>query len=249
MSTVLTAPLAARNYRALRTMARATPDFRDIILRYLTGGGTYPWVCRVRTPLGIVPVELYSSADVLTLNEVFFREDYATGVDVECVVDIGSNIGLSLLYFLTRNARVRCYAYEPDARNVARLRRNLAAFEGRYDLEEVAVADFYGEADFGLEPTGRYGAIGWCGVATTRVACRHVNGVLEDVLAAEREVDILKVDAEGLEETIVRAIRPDLLRRIARIDFESAQPTRALHEDSFHHSRRGLRERLVRIAR
>ena len=147
-------------YVAVARMTRRYPAFADVLKRYLLGGGDYPYACRVRTPTGIVAPVTYTHHDIFTVQEVFGREDYRAGDRLRVAVDIGSNIGISALYFLTRNRDARCYLYEPVPRNVERLRANLAGYEGRYELEEVAVAADGGTVTFTVEPFGRYGGIG-----------------------------------------------------------------------------------------
>src|SRR5262245_917624 len=110
-------------------MRRVAVQARAMAWRYLSGRGDYPWRCAVRTPLGVVAPRTYSHHDVVTVTEVFCRHDYESPDDVRVVVDVGSNIGISALYFLTRNPHVRCHLYEPVGRNVARLRENLAGHE------------------------------------------------------------------------------------------------------------------------
>jgi FkbM family methyltransferase len=214
--------------------------------RYVFGSGTYPYRCRVRTPLGNQEITLFHPDDMQTVTEIFCRKDYAAPAQIRTVVDIGSNIGVSALYFLTRNRQVRCQLFEPDPRNIERLRGNLQQFEARYTLHEYAVADREGMVDFGIEETGRYGGIGANRPETIRVRCRDVNAVLDEALAETEEIDLLKVDAEGVEEAIVRAIRPDLLQRIRLIYFEMGEPIAPLHPTMFDHSRRMQIERLSR---
>jgi hypothetical protein len=117
-------------YVAVARMARRYPAFGEVLKRYLLGGGDYPYACRVRTPTGIVAPVTYTHHDIFTVQEVFGREDYRAGEGLRVAVDIGSNIGISALYFLTRNRDARCYLYEPVPRNVERLRANLAGYEG-----------------------------------------------------------------------------------------------------------------------
>ena len=221
-----------RNYLALARLLRVSPDCLEVGRRYFLGGGDYSYAPRVRTPLGIVRPTLFSHHDVWTLVEVFCREDYRAPASIEVVVDVGSNIGISALYFLTRNGHCRCHLFEPDPRNTARLEANLAAFAPRWRLREVAVGPDEGEADFGREPTGRYGAIDAESDDVIRVDCADINDVLADVLAAEGEIDVLKIDTEGLEEATVAAIRPEILESIRTIYFESPRPVR-LHGDRF----------------
>lgn len=210
------------HYRALANMARRYPRPLDGYGRYLFGRGSYPARFAVRTPSGIVRPALWSFHDMLTLNEVFCREDYAVREPPALVVDIGSNIGLSALYFLTRGPRVRCRLYEPVPRNVERLRRNLAGFEDRYELEQVAVADFDGEAEFRVDPFGRYGGIGLEGDEQIGVPCRHIDGVLEDALRGADVIEVLKIDVEGYEPALLRAADPELLARVGVVYLEGS---------------------------
>ncbi len=210
------------HYRALVNMARLYPRPLDGYRRYLFGRGTYPTRVAVRTPAGIVRPCLWSFHDMLTLNEVFCRQDYAVREPPALVVDVGANIGLSALYFLTRGHGVRCRLYEPVARNVERLRRNLEGFDDRYAVEQVAVADFDGEAPFRLDPFGRYGGLEQQGDEMTTMPCRHIDGVFEDALAEADTIDVLKIDVEGYESRLLRAARPDLLSRVRLIYLEGS---------------------------
>lgn len=209
------------NYAALANMARRYPRPIDAGRRYLLGRGDYPARVAVRTPSGVVRPTLWSYHDMITLTEMFCRQDYRVREEPAMVVDVGSNIGLSALYFLTRGARARCRCYEPVPRNVRRLRENLAGFEERFEVEEVAVADFDGEATFGVEDTGRYGGLGVRTARATTVRCRHIDGVLDDALAVADTIAVLKIDVEGHEGTLVGAIRPDLLARVELIYAEA----------------------------
>jgi len=214
-----------RNYAALANMVRRYPRPLDAAQRYFRARGAYPAQVAVRTPAGTMTPTLWSYHDMITLNEMFCREDYAVSPAAPqapmTVVDIGSNIGLSALYFLTRGPRVRCHLCEPVPRNVERLRANLAPFAGRFEVQQVAVADFDGDATFGIEDTGRYGGLGMDLPDTTTVRCRHINAVLEEVLASASRIDVLKIDVEGHEATLVGAIRPDLLARTELIYAET----------------------------
>jgi FkbM family methyltransferase len=221
---IAAALLEPGQYVAVARMARRYPAFADVLKRYLLGGGDYPYACRVRTPVGIVAPITYTHHDIFTLQEVFGREDYRAAEGLRVAVDIGSNIGISALYFLTRNRDARCYLYEPVPRNVERLRANLAGYEDRYALEEVAVAAYGGTVQFTVEPFGRYGGIGVAGNDHIEVRCRAVANVLDEVLEREDRIDLLKVDTEGAELDTVRAIRADQLCRIDAICFETGAP-------------------------
>jgi FkbM family methyltransferase len=232
------------NWVALARMTRRYPRFTESARRYFTGSGSYPYRCEVRTPQGVVAPRLFSYHDMLTVNEIFCREDYRVGSDLRVAVDIGSNIGISALYFLTRTPRARVWVYEPVPRNVRRLRSNLAGFEERWRIEDVAVADRDGVARFATESSGRYGSLERESSHSIQVRVRHINSVLREVLDSADEIDVLKLDTEGSEARILHAISPELLARVRVI---YAEDTAGALEGppGFHASRRAAVLRLV----
>lgn len=247
---VLSAPFKRAHYRSFFRTFAVVPSPLSHLRRYVLGGGEYPCACAVRTPLGRASLQLYSADDVTTVTEVFCREDYRCGDDVEVVVDLGSNIGVSGLYFLTRNARSRAYLFEPDPRNAARLRSNLAPFAERMHLTEAAVLaapTAEGSVSFAAEPTGRYGRVVDAASAGEAITVKAVaiEQALRGVLAVEERIDVLKIDTEGGEAEMVAGLAPDLLRRIDLIYFETEAPAQP-HADLFSHSREMYINRLAR---
>jgi hypothetical protein len=204
LSLILSEVHQPSNYAAVWQMAGVYPRFRENFGRYFLGRGSYPYDCQVRTPRGLVSVRLESSHDMLTVNEIFCREDYRVGSDLRTVVDIGSNIGASALYFLTR-----------------------------YVLREQAVADFSGTTEFGIEAFGRYGGIGRETGQKIEVECVHINHVLAEVLDTEELIDVLKIDTEGYELATVQAIAKSHLERIRVIYFEIERDPGPIHADLF----------------
>lgn len=229
---ILGAVIGKQHYLALINMVRNYPEFWRNITRYLTGSGQYPYEIKIRTPNGIISPTLYSHHDLLTVNEIFCRCDYFADKNDKVFVDFGSNIGISALYFLTRNKESKCYLYEPDGRNTVKMRKNLFGFEERYSLLEKAVSNERGKVEFGIEPTGRYGGIGAKTGQTITVDCLDANDVIAEILEKETIIDVLKIDVEGVEIITVEAIKPDLAKRIRKIYLE-ARPERSLHPALF----------------
>lgn len=242
MERVLRAPLHGGHYRAVAGMIRNYPlgDLVGNARRFLTAYGEYPYACRVRTPTGMVAPTLYSSHDILTVNEIFCREDYRCRGDLQVAVDIGANIGISALYFLTRNTSARVYAFEPDPRNAERLRANLTGRSDRYSLEEVAIGTSDGVARFASDPSGRYGTLDysagtWYEPSFIDVQVRSINSVLGEILEREPKIDILKIDTEGVEEELVSALDENVLQRIRTVVYETSSPA-PFHTTRFRHS-------------
>jgi FkbM family methyltransferase len=221
---VIESIFAPRQYVAVARMVKLYPDFPAVVKRYFAGGGDYPWRCRIRTSTGEVAPTTYSHHDIFTVHEIFSREDYRAGPDLGVVVDIGSNIGISALYMLTRNRSSRCFLYEPVPRNAQRLRANLVGYESRYQLTEAAVAATAGTVQFTVEETGRYGGIGVEGTERIDVDCLAIADVLGEVLERESAIDLLKIDTEGAERSTIAAISSDQLERIRTICFETREP-------------------------
>lgn len=219
-------------------MGRFYPNFIENISRYLFSSGNYPYDIKVKTPVGIIKPRLYSHHDILTVNEIFCRLDYPADQRIKTVVDLGSNIGISALYFLSRNKESKCYLYEPDNNNIIKLIKNLAGFETRYKLFEYAVSHEKGQFEFGVEPTGRYGGIGVETGNTIMVKCLAINEVLKEIIEKEQFIDILKIDTEGLEEKTVEAIDVNLMKKIKRIYIESI-PKNKIHSNIFEQKQYG----------
>ena len=205
------------NWVALVRMPLRYSHPLDGARRYFTTSGEYPHPFEIRTPQGIVAPTLYSQHDMITVNEVFCREDYRVDAEAEVVVDVGSNIGISALYFLTRSPSARVWLYDPVPRNVERLRRNHEPFGGRWSLEQVAVADRAGEEPFSVEPTGRYGGLEGPHAEAIAVRVRHIDEILGEVLASESVIDVLKIDTEGVEARTLAAASPELLSRVGLV--------------------------------
>jgi FkbM family methyltransferase len=225
LQTIIKAPFKRTNYAAALGMIKNCPHPVDAFVRYIGGGGIYPVKFPLRTPTGPIAPTIYSHEDMLTINEIFFRGDYACPSDIRTIVDFGSNIGLSALYFLSRNNKARCYLFEPLAVNAARLNHNLYGLTSRYELEQVAVGLSDGTVDFGTESSGRLGGIGLTLEGTVQVPCRHVTTVLEGILGRERDIDILKIDIQALERELLAAVPISILRRIRQVFIEQIYQT------------------------
>ena len=222
VGTVAKALMERRHYHAALNMIRLYKEPVEMFRRYLTARGDYPFTCQVKTPSGWLDLRLFTPHDVLTVNEIFCREDYRAEPEDTVVVDFGSNIGISAAYFLSRGPHVHSYLFEPLPANIERLQINLARFRDRYTLEQVAVGPADGEVEFGWEETGRYGGVGAATGRTITVKSRNSTAVLEEVIARHGHIDVLKVDIEGLEDAVIGGISESLGRHIDKIFVEYA---------------------------
>ena len=208
-----------------------------VLFRYVFEVGSYPQKFFIRTPLGLQSTLTFSHHDLITLIECFGKLDYRASKDISVAVDFGSNIGISALYFLTRNSNVQVYLFEPVPRNIERLRENLKGYENRYILNECAIGVDEGEFDFSCEDTGRYGGLvkegieNISGQSSNRLITVKVllaNHVLSEVLEKYQCIDIVKIDVEGYENKILSSLKKEILSRVDRIYAETKDDQKIL---------------------
>lgn len=195
-------------------------DWRDYFLRrYVLGQGTYPYACRIRTPLGPISLTLNCPWDCYTVQEIFGLECYRARQE-EVIVDFGANIGVSAAYFLSRNPRARVYGFEPVKDTFAKLKANLAPFGDRCELRNVAVMHDSGVVSFCVEPTGRCCGFDCADGEPQQFPCVSATEILTAILEKHARIDILKIDVEGAEQHFVPALPPALLGRIGKVYIE-----------------------------
>ena len=224
-----------------------------VLTRYVFEVGTYPYQFFIRTPVGLQGATAYSHHDLITLVECFGKLDYKVSQNISVVVDFGSNIGISALYFLTRNINVQVHLFEPVPRNIKRLRDNLKGYENRYKLTECAIGTKEGKFDFSCEDSGRYGGLiekdveNFSGSSSDRVITVKVlsaNNVLSAICEEYKTIDVVKIDVEGYEDKILMSLKNEILSCVDRIYAETENDQKIL---GFSSERYGGLARYYRI--
>lgn len=150
------------------------------------------------------------ASELFALEDIFEAGEYAVVADAdpEVIVDLGSNAGQAALWFRDRFPAARIVCVEPDPRTFALLRRNLGG-DRLVTLLNAAVTAADGPVRLDRAENSSWG---------TRVSGSaggpEVPGLsLETILAREaiEQVDLLKVDIEGLEHEAL-ATSPALAR-------------------------------------
>lgn len=215
------APFQARHWLALGRGLKVYERPAVALARYVTNSGNYPWAPVLKTPTGPLKPNLRDYHDLLTVNEIFCRQDYGSGLDRRVIIDIGANRGLAALFFLSRRSDSRVYCFEPDPANTVRLRETLATYESRYELIERAVTPTRVES-IRFVPAGRYGRS-----ATDQdehavvVPAIGIADAVQYVLDKESWVDLVKIDTEGSEQVLVQALRSAAVaQQVGEIVFE-----------------------------
>jgi len=138
--------------------------------------------------------------EIFLAGEYFFETPHTKPVIVDC----GANIGMSVLYFkhLFPNARILAFEANPSAFSL--LQKNVTANGIRdVDLHKIALSDREGEISFFIssDPGTLLGS-------TRRdrggnIELKAQAGRLSQYLRDQREIDLVKIDVEGSELSIV----------------------------------------------
>lgn len=145
---------------------------------------------------------------LVTYNELFANNLYKFKPDVhkDIILDCGANIGLSVLYFSIHYPEHKIYAFEPDPLIFDILSENVATFNLKnVRLFNMAVWDQEAELEFFTDNS----LGGRINVAYENQVPRKVKATrLRDYLDAD--VDFLKLDIEGAEDTVLRDCKDKL---------------------------------------
>lgn len=215
------------NWRAL---PRALSVFSNpLLFLWHASKGTFPSEIGVRSPTGRLTIGLRNYESLKTCFSVFAREDYKTPVDRSfAVLDLGANIGVAALYFLSRNRSNRVRCYEPDPSNLELLRRNLEPFADRVEIIDKAVAPSGGTGTLYRAVDGKHSSLreevavfnGFAAEVQTDLVA--FDDVLRGVAAEDRDV-LVKMDVEGVEPDLVRSVNFADYPHVRRMLIESAR--------------------------
>ncbi len=149
-------------------------------------------------------------SDFGSAYEVFANGDYNLAprdnvAAVRRIVDLGANVGMTVLFWLRTYPNARVIAFEPHPAHIARLRANLALNDAtaRVELHEAAVGREVGE--MALIDAGMSSSVVAPDAALHSSVFRTIAVEVEDVfdtLLAD-PIDILKIDIEGGEFPIL----------------------------------------------
>lgn len=169
-------------------------------------------------------------------ENVVVDDDYrfAATTSSPFILDCGAHIGLSVLAFKARYPRARIVAFEPNPAVFPLLRRNVRRNGlANVELVKAAVAGTAGEIDFYAQRGGprdwTWGGSGvrnrWLDPAASR---RITVPAVRLAPYVDRPVDLLKLDVEGME-TSVLAGNEDVLDRVNEIvlEFHGSSTNRA----------------------
>jgi FkbM family methyltransferase len=174
-------------------------------------------------------------------NELIGRHLYLTGefdrstIEVllkfarrgDSLLDIGANIGYVSACFLAKVPESTAIAIEPQPDIVDLLHANLEQFGSRAQVVPVAISDRDGEGRLHIDPTNRG--------ASRLISADNPRAAQVEVWSPQRlfstlrpaKIDLLKIDVEGHEESIIRGFEPFLAQHRPRLIIFEDHGTRA----------------------
>jgi FkbM family methyltransferase len=167
------------------------------------------------------------TASFLSAYEEIFADDiyrFEPTSDSPLIVDVGANVGVSVLYFKKMYPKARVIAFEPDPSIFSYLEKNVATF-GLTNVELRNEAVWSEESTLTFAPDGADG-----GRVTTQgngqpagalvVRARSIRSVLD-----HPHIDFLKMDIEGAENVVLPA-GADMLKRVDNVFVEYHSPAK-----------------------
>jgi len=162
-----------------------------------------------------------ATSDPLAMYQVLLRRggkaEYYLPLALEpkVILDIGSNIGTSILFFHQQFPAAKIYGFEPHPETFRVLQKNVGSIPSvqvfNYGLgaadEKISVtfdgADF---SRFMIKP----GNTKWPGpVSTTECEVKHAGAVMKDL--GVTQADLIKIDCEGAEYDVLSSLPRTLL--------------------------------------
>ena len=174
--------------------------------RFLMSAGLI--ICKkitLRGPGGKISVWLQNIYDFKVFREVFIKKEYEISInkEVHTVIDVGSNIGYSIAFFFLQYPLAQIYALEPIEESFQRL-KEVCVQNKRLHPIKIALSKTDGVVKMYKGKS----------LASSSFIQRTETGTIEEVegctfsrfLKKEKlgNVDLLKVDAEGAEEFILK---------------------------------------------
>lgn len=158
-----------------------------------------------------------------TLDSAIFEQilcdgsEYRLPVEVspKVIFDIGANIGASAVYFAARYPEARVYCFEPLPENIELLRKNVAVFGDRVTVVPSGLGESEGSFDYHpSDDPANFGGGTFHDVSCDNSTCLKLPVTTLTKFCRDHQidqVDVLKIDTEGAEWSVIAGMPADVL--------------------------------------
>jgi len=173
-------------------------------------------------------------------DEIFVREEYkfTSSIEAPFIIDCGSHIGMSILYFKKLYPKAQIIGFEPNPDNFKILQKNIAENNiTNVQLINAALSSRKGTAEL---KTSKDKDEPWTWGDTIIDNLRGDDSIHRKVTVPTVKlseyitgpVDFMKIDVEGAEQIILNEIK-DRMQLIAKLDLEFHDTPTGRHVNSF----------------
>lgn len=155
--------------------------------------------------------------DILIAQEVLCDDsEYRVPrpINPRVILDVGANIGMTALYYLTLYPEAHVYCFEPLPENLALLRKNLEPHAERVTIIPKGLGDAEGTFTYERSDDPRnFGGGGFHGRGDGDCSQRLPVTTLRQVAEEHgiEHADLIKLDAEGAEWATIQGAPPELI--------------------------------------
>ena len=166
-----------------------------------------------QTRLGRYSVVTHNQKEYHSIKREIFNEEiyhFHSKSDSPLIIDIGSHVGLSVLYFKSLYPDAKIIAFEPDPESYSLLLENIEANDlSSVEAIDAAVRSFTGTTDLYVgeeedwRSNSRLASRSWDGSTKLKnrvsVNCIKLSSFLKDI----EVIDLVKIDVEGFEKELL----------------------------------------------
>jgi FkbM family methyltransferase len=139
-------------------------------------------------------------SDIGIMQEIFINKEYLTKIDKpQYIFDIGSNVGISVIFFKLLYPDANIYAFEPDPVTFEKLKRNTSQF-GKVFLYNWAISNLNSDIEYYVNTESSMSSSMYKRSSfqkLIKVKSKTVSQIIKEL--GIPKVDLLKFDIEGAE--------------------------------------------------
>lgn len=173
-----------------------------------------PFRLDTSSQLSLWRAETFWTKEVETITWLNYFSDF-DDISIDTLVDVGSNIGIYSLYWLSRKSKAKVIACEPFTENMNLLKTNLG-LNSMADRATLVASPLYSESVLGtlllddLRPGSSGSQFTIEGEIESASKTDLTSTTVDEILLGSKDHKILKIDVDGLDFDILKGAQRSL---------------------------------------